>query len=83
MTNFIRILAAGAFLAGTAAFPATWTGKISDSMCGANHKKTAEHGTAKMTDRDCTQGCEERRQIRVRLERQSLQRRESGLRRLG
>ena len=57
MTNFIRILAAGAFLAGTAAFPATWTGKISDSMCGAQHKKMAEHGTAKMTDRDCAQAC--------------------------
>ena len=57
MTNLMRVLAAVAFLTGTAAFPATWTGKISDSMCGASHKKMAEHGTAKMTDRDCTQAC--------------------------
>ena len=36
----------------------TWTGKISDSMCGATHKKmSAEHGNAKMSDRDCTMAC--------------------------
>jgi hypothetical protein len=35
----------------------TWTGKISDSMCGAKHKKMAEHGTTKMADRDCTMAC--------------------------
>ncbi|HXA05831.1 MAG TPA: hypothetical protein VNY30_13370 [Bryobacteraceae bacterium] len=35
----------------------TWTGKISDSMCGAKHKKMAEHGTSKMADRDCTMAC--------------------------
>jgi|SRR5579884_1380380 hypothetical protein len=35
----------------------TWTGKISDSMCGASHKKVAEHGTAKISDRDCTLAC--------------------------
>ena len=34
----------------------TWTGKISDSMCGATHKAGAEHG-AKMSDRDCTLAC--------------------------
>jgi hypothetical protein len=34
----------------------TWTGQISDSMCGATHSKmTAAH--AGMTDRDCTQAC--------------------------
>jgi hypothetical protein len=31
----------------------TWTGKISDSMCGASH---AGMGT-KMSDHDCTVGC--------------------------
>src|ERR1700690_1594908 len=34
----------------------TWTGKISDSMCGASH----EHMTSAhpgMTDRDCVQAC--------------------------
>jgi hypothetical protein len=35
----------------------TWTGKISDSMCGATHKMAAEHGSAKMSDRECTEAC--------------------------
>lgn len=39
----------------------TWTGKISDSMCGATHKKmSTEHGAkgAKaVSDRDCTLAC--------------------------
>ena len=35
----------------------TWTGRISDSMCGALHKKTEEHGSAKISDRDCTLAC--------------------------
>ena len=35
----------------------TWTGKISDSMCGATHKKMAEHGTTKISDRECTMAC--------------------------
>jgi hypothetical protein len=34
----------------------TWTGKISDSMCGAKHDTSAEHGK-KMSDRDCTLAC--------------------------
>ncbi len=35
----------------------TWTGKISDSMCGAKHNTSAEHGAKKMSDRDCTLAC--------------------------
>jgi hypothetical protein len=35
----------------------TWTGKISDSMCGAKHDASAEHGGKKMSDRDCTLAC--------------------------
>jgi len=35
----------------------TWTGKISDSMCGAKHSTTAEHGAKQMSDRDCTLAC--------------------------
>jgi hypothetical protein len=35
----------------------TWTGKISDSMCGANHNAAGEHAGKKMTDRDCTLAC--------------------------
>ena len=34
-----------------------WTGKISDSMCGAKHNTSAEHGDKKMSDRDCTLAC--------------------------
>ena len=34
-----------------------WTGQISDSMCGAKHNTTAEHGGKKMSDRDCTLAC--------------------------
>jgi hypothetical protein len=35
----------------------TWTGKISDSMCGAKHNTSAEHAGKKMSDRDCTLAC--------------------------
>ena len=35
----------------------TWTGKISDSNCGATHKSAAEHGGKAMTDRQCAQAC--------------------------
>jgi hypothetical protein len=34
----------------------TWTGKISDSACGAKHEEAAE-GQGVMPDRDCTQAC--------------------------
>ena len=49
------VLAFGVMTAAAAEH--TWTGKISDSMCGANHKKGAEHGSTTMSDRDCTLGC--------------------------
>lgn len=35
----------------------TWTGKISDSNCGASHKAAIEHGGKKMTDAECTKAC--------------------------
>src|SRR5947208_12137641 len=41
----------------SSAYAGTWTGKISDSMCGATHKKMEEHGSAKISDRDCTLAC--------------------------
>ncbi len=49
------IVGAMALLTASGAFAAdqTWTGAISDKMCGADHKKLA--GT--MSDRDCTQAC--------------------------
>ena len=34
----------------------TWTGKVSDSACGAKHEEAAE-GQGKMPDRECTQAC--------------------------
>ena len=34
----------------------TWSGKISDSACGAKHEEAAE-GQGVMPDRDCTQAC--------------------------
>ena len=35
----------------------TWTGKISDSTCGASHKAAIEHGGKAMSDADCTKAC--------------------------
>lgn len=42
----------------TVAFAAdqTWTGKISDSMCGASHS-AMKHDGKKLADRECTQEC--------------------------
>jgi len=42
-------------LMSPAAFAAeqTWTGAISDKMCGTDHKKMG----GKMSDRDCTMAC--------------------------
>jgi hypothetical protein len=34
----------------------TWSGQISDSLCGAKHEEAAE-GQGKMPDRDCTAAC--------------------------
>ena len=34
----------------------TWTG-LSQSTCGVTHKMAAEHGSAKMSDRECTEAC--------------------------
>jgi hypothetical protein len=34
----------------------SWKGKISDSMCKATHAD-GEHGTKKMTDRQCVEKC--------------------------
>ena len=44
-----------AVLTATSAFAAdqTWTGSISDKMCGADHKKMG----GKLSDRDCAQAC--------------------------
>ena len=35
----------------------TWSGKISDSMCGRSHKSAIEHSGKKMSDHDCVIAC--------------------------
>ena len=52
------ILAAALLIAqaGVLAAEQTWSGKISDSACGAKHEEAAE-GQGIMADRDCTQAC--------------------------
>jgi hypothetical protein len=35
----------------------TWSGTISDSMCGRSHKSAIEHAGKKMSDHDCTVAC--------------------------
>ena len=56
-TVFLSLLVLAFGVMTAVAAEHTWTGKISDSMCGANHKKGAEHGSTTMSDRDCTLGC--------------------------
>ena len=53
----IIVAAAVVLMGASGAFAAdqTWTGKISDSKCGAKHAAD-EHGK-KMTDRACTEAC--------------------------
>jgi len=41
---------------GVFAADQTWTGTISDSMCGATHKAMLEHNK-NLTDRSCTEAC--------------------------
>jgi hypothetical protein len=58
MKSILTICSLFVFAATTlGAAEQTWTGKISDSMCGAKHNTTAEHGAKKMSDRDCTLAC--------------------------
>ena len=62
MKSVLRSLFCIGLLLGLTCFASaadmTWTGKISDSMCGASHAKMmAAHAGAKMTDRDCTLAC--------------------------
>ena len=61
MKNVFRTVCCIGLLLGFTAFVSaadkTWTGKISDSMCGASHKAVIEHGGGKMTDAQCTEAC--------------------------
>ena len=58
MNKLSFVMAAALLVAPADAFAAeqTWTGKISDSACGAKHEEAAE-GQGVMADRDCTQAC--------------------------
>jgi hypothetical protein len=42
--------------AGAIAAEQTWSGKISDSACGAKHEEAAENQGV-MPDRECTEAC--------------------------
>jgi hypothetical protein len=54
----IKAFVLGSLLfAGTTFAAQTWTGKISDSNCGAKPKTAAEHGGAAMSDHDCAVAC--------------------------
>ena len=61
MKNVLKSLCCIGLLVGLAAFAQaaekTWTGKISDSMCGANHAKMMVQHTDAKTERDCTLAC--------------------------
>lgn len=59
MKLFLSFLTASILFGAGALYAAdqTWTGKITDSMCGANHKSMAEQGGKKMNDRECTEAC--------------------------
>ena len=58
MKTFALLCAAALLVAQAGAFAAeqTWTGKISDSACGAKHEEAAENQGV-MADRECTQAC--------------------------
>jgi hypothetical protein len=58
-----KLLGVAVLLCGVASGPGvvrgearTWTGTISDSMCGASHAAMRAHGE-KVTDRECTVAC--------------------------
>jgi hypothetical protein len=57
MNRILKAFCLLTFAVGLAfAAPQTWTGQISDSMCGASHSHmTAGHPG--MTDRDCALAC--------------------------
>jgi hypothetical protein len=58
MRLFIATVAAALLIGATAPYAAeqTWSGKISDSACGAKHEEAAEN-TGVMPDRECTEAC--------------------------
>ena len=51
----IALVIAWTTVAGVFAAEQTWTGKVSDSLCGASHQLMA--GQANLSDRECTLEC--------------------------
>jgi hypothetical protein len=56
MRKTLACVAAMAMLSAPALLADEFKGRISDSMCKAKHAD-GEHGTKKMTDRQCVEGC--------------------------
>jgi len=56
MRKTLACVAALALLSAPALSADEVKGRISDAMCKATHKD-GEHGTKKMTDRECVEGC--------------------------
>ena len=56
-TVFLSLLVLAFGVMTAVAAEHTWTGKISDSTCGANRRKGAEHRSTTMSDHDCTLEC--------------------------
>jgi len=52
----LALVAAAGLSSASIGAEQTWTGKISDSACGAKHTEAAE-GEGKMPDPECTQAC--------------------------
>jgi hypothetical protein len=58
MTKAVRIVMGALLVVGGSVVGAeqTWTGKISDNLCGAKHEPAAE-GQATPSDKECTLAC--------------------------
>jgi hypothetical protein len=56
MRKTLACLAAAVVMNAIPVFAAEWKGKISDSNCNAMHAD-GEHGTKKITDRQCVDVC--------------------------
>src|SRR5689334_22645644 len=56
MKKTLACVAVLTLLTAPALLADTFKGRISDGMCKAMHKD-GEHGTKKMTDKECVEGC--------------------------
>jgi len=56
LAGFAALAMAAAVTAAPVLAADSWKGQISDAMCAATHAD-GEHGTKKMTDRQCVEAC--------------------------